>query len=96
MDSVALVETGKQILVLIVLVWMDSFVSVPVLAYFANVILLVMGSSSFEPQSVHNCNMLLLQMTLRVSCSLSLYGLLMMMIAFITFKSSLVPLFEGL
>jgi len=78
MDSVALVETGKQILVFLVLVWMDSFVSVPAVAYFANVILLVLGSSSSETQSVHNCNMLLLQMTLRVSCSLSLYGLLLL------------------
>jgi len=78
MVSVALVETGKQILVLFVLVWWDAFVSVPAVAYFANVLLLVLGSSSSEPRSVHNCNQLLLQMTLRVSCSLLLYGLLVL------------------
>jgi len=78
MESGALAETGKQILILFLLSWMDAVISVAALAYSANVLLLILFSTATDTQSVHTCNLLLLHMTLRVACSLSLYGLLVL------------------
>jgi len=78
MDSEALAETGKQILILFLLNWTDAVISVAALAYSANVLLLILFSTAIDTQSVHTCNKFLLHMTLRVACSLSLYGLLVL------------------
>jgi len=69
-------ELGNQLVVLLVTVLLHDFVSVPAIAYCASMLFVVFVLAPSGEQSVRACNSCLLNATLRVSCSLSLYGVL--------------------
>jgi len=67
-------EFVNQLVVLLVTVLLHDYVSVPAVAYCANMLFIVFVLDPSGEQSVRACNSCLLNATLRVSCSLSLYG----------------------
>jgi len=69
-------EIGNQLAVLPLTFWFETTVSVITVAYCANVLFAVFLLAPSEVKTVHGCNLCLLHMTLRVACSLSLYGVL--------------------
>ena len=69
-------ELGNQLAVLLVTVLLHDFVSVPAIAYCVNVLFVVFVLAPCGEKSVRACNCCLLHTTLRVSCSLFLYGVL--------------------
>ena len=69
-------EICNQGAVLLLIFCLEAAVSVIAVAYCANVLFVVFLLTPSEDRTVHRCNLCLLHMTLRVSCSLSLYGVL--------------------
>jgi hypothetical protein len=69
-------ECCNQIVVLLVSFLLEAYVSVIAVAYSANVLFVVFLLSPADDSvaTVHSCNKCLLHMTVRVACSLSLYG----------------------
>jgi len=76
MLSDAVKELANQLAVLLVTLWLHDSVSVPAITYCANVLFVVFVLAPSGEKSVRACNCCLLHTTLRVSCSLFLYGVL--------------------
>ena len=76
MMSSTVKELRNQLAVLLFTFLLHESVSVPAIVYCANVLFAVFLLAPCGDRTVRACNLCLLQMTLRVSCSLSLFGVL--------------------
>jgi len=76
MLGAVLLEVLGQFFTVLALLMLNGAASVPAIAYASIVLITVLVPSPLLARSVHSCNCLLLGTTLRVSCSLLLYGVI--------------------